>query len=36
MMRKHTGFYDLVAFPSTIFQIKELVCITENKSKKHE
>jgi len=34
-MKNHGRFQDSIVFPPVIFQIKELVHITENKSNKH-
>jgi len=34
-MRTHNRFQDPIVFPYVIFQIKELVRMTENKPKKH-
>jgi len=34
-MRNHNRFQDPIVIPFTIFQIKELVDMTENKFKKH-
>jgi len=35
MIRNHSRFQDPSPISSSTFQIKELVCMTENKSKEH-
>jgi len=34
-MRSHSRFYVLIAFTLVVFQLKELMFMVENKSKKH-